>query len=187
MLIDLPSLVVGGLIGGTAAVIAWTLSRWLREHRSRASVPGGNGVGVQPALATALTKPPHGAAGPPVDPKASVPADRVRLSERILIVLAREGRLADDSPVRPGRTQAGLVDALTSDQSAVSKVLRRLVAAELVTEERRHVPGHDQRLKVYALTRRGEILAREVARRQKLNLLPERTREGKESDSRANP
>lgn len=96
------------------------------------------------------------------------------MSERIIIALAREGRLGDDSRVRPTRTQAGLAEALGSNQSAVSKVLRRLVAAEVLTEERRHVEGRNQRLKVYALTRRGEQIAREVARRRNVTLLPER-------------
>ena len=100
------------------------------------------------------------------------------MSERILLVLAREGRLGDDTLVRPVRTQAGLVDALASNQSAVSKVLRRLVAAELLTEERRHVAGRNQRLKVYALTRRGEQLARELARRRNVSLLPKLSAEG---------
>jgi len=95
------------------------------------------------------------------------------MSERIVLALAREGRLGEDSPVRTARTQAGLAEALGSNQSAVSKVLRRLVVAELLTEERRHVQGRNQRLKVYALTRRGEQLARDLARRRGVSLLPE--------------
>lgn len=187
MPIDLPSLVVGGLIGGTAAVVVWVLSRWWRERRLPTSVSEENGVEVPLAPALVLTKSPQGVVGSPDDPPTSVPADQVHLSERLLIVLAREGRPGDDSPVRPVRTQAGLANVLTSNQSAVSKVLRRLVAAELVTEERRHVPGHTQRLKVYALTRRGETLARQVARRRNLSLLPDRTPEGMELHSRRNP
>jgi DNA-binding MarR family transcriptional regulator len=119
-------------------------------------------------------------------PAVLVSTDQIRLSESIVIALAREGRLGDDSPVRSARTQAGLASALSSNQSAVSKVLRRLVAAELLTEQRRHVQGRSQRLKVYALTRRGELLAREVARRRNLSLLPERAGEGKESSALAN-
>ena len=104
----------------------------------------------------------------------AVSPDVIRLSERIVLVLAREGRLGEDTLARATRTQAGLSGALESNQSAVAKVLRRLVAAGLLTEERRHVQGRNQRLKVYALTRRGEQLARELARRRNISLLPDR-------------
>ena len=173
MLFDLVSFVVGGAVGAGAALIAWILSR----RRWAADPPV-----VVPAAAQA---------DPPVPPPAwlgslrpsavdlgSAPApvvvsvDQVRLSERVVIALAREGRLVDDAPARPGRTQAGLATALGSNQSAVSKVLRRLVAAELLTEQRRHVHGGRQRVKVYALTRRGELLARDIAGRRRIELLP---------------
>jgi DNA-binding MarR family transcriptional regulator len=175
MLIDLPSFAVGGLVGAVVAVVAWAISRWWRERRTSSPVPHGNGVAVPVPSADGVA--PHSyppASGAPPNPGVRVSSDQIRLSERILIVLAREGRLGEDSPVRSVRTQAGLVGALGSSQSAVSKVLRRLVAAELLTEERRHVPGSSQRLKVYTLTRRGELLAREVARRRNVTLLPDR-------------
>jgi len=176
MLIDLPSFAVGGLVGGVAAVVVWMILRWYRGHHRPSSVrpsddllADGNAVNApSPSLeargeGTAIGRP------------ATPLADQVRLSERIIIVLAREGRLGEDSLVRPVRTQSGLSSILGSNQSAVSKVLRRLVAAGLLTEDRRHVQGGSQRLKVYALTRRGELLAREVARRRNLSLMPDRT------------
>ena len=112
-----------------------------------------------------------------------VSVDQIHLSERIVIALAQEGRLGEDSFVRAVRTQAGLAGVLGSNQSAVSKVLRRLVAAGVLTEERRHVTGRSQRLKVYALTRRGELLARDVARRRSISLLPDRAGSGKDVGS----
>jgi DNA-binding MarR family transcriptional regulator len=110
----------------------------------------------------------------PAAPRAF--AAEVRLSERILIQLAREGRLDFDAPATAGRTQRGLAIAVESSQGSVSKVLRRLVAAEVISEDRRHVEGGSQRMKVYDLTRRGEYLAREVAARQGVSLLPSRAR-----------
>ncbi len=188
MLIDLPSFAVGGIVGGVAAAIAWAVSRWLRKRQAPAPVPEANGLGIlgDPETSLASLPRPRVVGGPPVPAAISVSADQIRLSERIIIALAREGRLGDDAPARVVRTQAGLASTLESNQSAVSKVLRRLVAAELLTEERRHVQGGSQRLKVYALTRRGELLAREVARRRDLSLLPERTGERKEPSYRAN-
>jgi len=175
MPIDLPSFAVGGLVGGAAAIVAWVLYRWLQSRRTSRADPIGNGMALPeppPTIQLTVSLPPT--IGRPSYPSVSVSSDQVRLSERIVVVLAREGRLGEESPLRPVRTQAGLVESLGSNQSAVSKVLRRLVAAELLSVERRHVPGRSQRLKVYALTRRGELLAREVARRRNLSLLPPR-------------
>jgi len=105
-----------------------------------------------------------------------VPVTRaeVSLSERIVVQLAREGRLDPDAPAAPTRTQRGLATALESSQGAVSKVLGRLVAAGVISQDRRHIRGGSQRMKVYDLTRRGEYLAREVASRRNLDLLPTR-------------
>jgi|GEM_PF-6181045 len=188
MLIDLPSFAVGGIAGGIAAAVAWAVSRWLRKRHEPTPVPEAGGIGILGDPETSLAAPPRPrvVGGPPVPVAASVSADQIRLSERIVLALAREGRLGDDAPARIVRTQAGLASALGSNQSAVSKVLRRLVAAELLTEERRHIQGGSQRLKVYALTRRGELLAREVARRRNLSLLPDRAGEGKGPSYRAN-
>jgi len=177
MLIDIPSFAIGGLLGLAVAVSAWALSRWLTDRRARTAAPAVSSFTTPPIPVEAGSTddpPPDDSATPPV----AVSPEQVRLSERIVVALAREGRLSEELPARPVRTQAGLVEKLGSNQSAVSKVLRRLVAADVLTEERRHVEGRDQRLKVYALTRRGELLAREVARRRNLSLLPEMSPEG---------
>jgi len=188
MLIDLPSFAAGGIAGGVAAAIAWAVTRGLRKRQKPAPAPESDGIGIPGDPGTSLVSPPRPrvVGGPPVPAAVSVSADQIRLSERVVIALAREGRLGDDASVRTVRTQAGLASALASNQSAVSKVLRRLVAAELLTEERRHVQGGRQRLKVYALTRRGELLAREMARRRNLSLLPERPEAGNPPRPRAN-
>jgi PKD repeat protein len=57
-------------------------------------------------------------------------------------------------------TQAGIAEAVGAGQSAVSRVLRRLIAAGIVTSETRHVAGSPRRVRIYRLTDRGERLGR---------------------------
>ena len=64
-----------------------------------------------------------------------------------------------DVPTRAW-TQAGIADGIGAGQSAVSRVLRRLVAAGIVTVETRHVAGSPRRVRIYRLTERGERLGR---------------------------
>jgi len=64
-----------------------------------------------------------------------------------------------DLPTRAW-TQAGIAEAVGAGQSAVSRVLRRLVAAGIVTVETRHVAGSPRRIRIYRLTDRGERLGR---------------------------
>jgi DNA-binding MarR family transcriptional regulator len=84
----------------------------------------------------------------------------------LVVHLARVGQLASDDVARFESTQAGIAASLATTQGAVSKILARLRAAEVVRRERRHVRGQPRRMKVYFLTRRGEILAAEI--REKL-------------------
>jgi len=81
--------------------------------------------------------------GPPIQAPVSVRprSESARLSERIVLQLARLGRIDPGAPVDRARTQQGLSERAASNQSAVSKVLRRLVAAEILVEERRHIIG----------------------------------------------
>jgi DNA-binding MarR family transcriptional regulator len=55
-------------------------------------------------------------------------------------------------------TQAGLAEALGVGQSTASRILRRLVAAQVVASETSHVAGLGRRMRVYQLTPRGERL-----------------------------
>ena len=61
---------------------------------------------------------------------------------------------------------------LSATQGAVSKVLRRLTAADVVRPQRRHVPGRSRRVKVYLLTFRGDELVREIQRAEHLAQRP---------------
>jgi DNA-binding PadR family transcriptional regulator len=58
-----------------------------------------------------------------------------------------------------------MMSALDSSQSALGKVLRRMVTAGVLTVRRGHVQGERLRLKIYVLTPLGETLARDMKRR----------------------
>jgi len=106
------------------------------------------------------------------DADAARPDDSVRLSQRVVVHLFQLGRGDPDEVGHPGATQRGICEALDADQSAVSKALRRLTAAEVVVTERRHIRGGDRRVNVYRLTRRGELLAHEVLSRVRASAPP---------------
>jgi len=109
---------------------------------------------------------PPDARSPLAAPSATVdPQETVRLSRRIVVHLFGLGRRAPDDVGRPEATQRGIGAALGAEQSAVSKVVRRLIAAEVVTAARIHVRGVDRRVNVYSLTRKGELLAHEIRSR----------------------
>lgn len=116
----------------------------------------------------------------PGPPKATVPTPSVapvagprgegasrevlRLSQRIVIHLSELGRLGPDDVAPLGFSQLGMAERLQVKQNALTNVLRRLVAAGVLSEDVRHVRGRPRRLKVYRLTGRGEALARELRR-----------------------
>lgn len=91
--------------------------------------------------------------------------ERVGLSKRVVEHLFQQGRLGPDDVGSPTATQRGMQLALGANQSALSKVLRRLEVAGVVEVTKRHVTGGERRLKVYGLTRRGELLAHDLRRR----------------------
>jgi DNA-binding MarR family transcriptional regulator len=87
-------------------------------------------------------------------------AAALRLSQRVLIHLARHGGLsAGGEPV----TQRGILTALQVSQGALSSVLRRLEDGGAIASEKAHVRGRDRRVKVYALTPRGRTLVATTA------------------------
>jgi len=105
---------------------------------------------------------------PPIVPRRAVsePNDeRVRLALRMVVYLDQVGPPNDGGTVAPEATQEGLASALSATQGAVSKVLRRLEAANVVDRESRHVRGRDRRVQVYFLTASGAELAREIEER----------------------
>ncbi|MCI4340422.1 MAG: hypothetical protein L3J73_04055 [Thermoplasmata archaeon] len=95
-------------------------------------------------------------------PKMHVAPEALRVSQRIVLHLAGLGTLGHDEVAPVGFTQIGMSEVLGVRQNALTNVLRRLVAADVVTEDTRHVRGQPRRLKVYRLTSRGEALARDL-------------------------
>ncbi len=122
--------------------------------------PGGLGPAPRPpegALASPMampSPPPMPSAGPPA---LSTPS---RITDALLLHLVGLPKLyPSDIPTRSW-TQAGIAEEIGAGQSAVSRILRRLVAAGVVTVETRHVAGSPRRVRIYRLTDRGERLGR---------------------------
>jgi hypothetical protein len=128
-------------------------------HRGPLVEPSGGGdatsIGVLSANAAgplALEQGlPSGTSGPPRGIKD--------VSDQLILRLARLGVLGPDDVPTLDRTQRGLAEALGVGQNVVSKVLARLVAAEVVVVATRHVQGQPRRMKAYRLTPHGERLA----------------------------
>lgn len=86
--------------------------------------------------------------------------ERVRLAVRLIVHLATLAPPVNPTDEASARsTQEGIAGSLSASQGAVSKVLRRLIAVELVRSERRYVPGRRRRFRVYFLTAKGTQLA----------------------------
>ncbi|MGP8147292.1 MAG: hypothetical protein ACLQAS_07855 [Thermoplasmata archaeon] len=125
-------------------------------------LPSGSANRPPPRPIRSPSTPPASASGIRLESEVAVaPVEQVRLSRRILVHLFEFGRIGPDGIGRPDATQRGIGAALGAEQSALSKVLRRLAAGGAVEVARRHVYGEDRRVNVYSLTTRGEALARE--------------------------
>jgi len=94
-----------------------------------------------------------------IDPKQL----EIRLALRVVVHLAQVGPL--EFTARPESTQQGIAESLRVTQGAVSKVLRRLSAADVVQHERHHVWTRKRRMQAYSLTPRGLELARRCKER----------------------
>lgn len=184
--------VLGIGLGAALAFVVWGIARWLRPRPSgTGSVPpsvlGSDGPDGPPGPGTVAANGPSGGTdggwpglppprallpasdkpwvGPDPALHAPPPGEQLRLSRRIVLHLFFLGRFGPDEVAPAGATQGGIGAALHAEQSAVSKVLRRLLAAGVVEVSRRHVKGRDRRMNVYSLTRRGELLAHELRAR----------------------
>ncbi len=160
-----------GFVLGVIVTVAVVVARLRWSAREPVRVEPASPDVERPDVPTPVVAPsssPAPADESPVDP-ASAPSPEppvVRLSHRIVVHLAGQGTLSayDVAPI--GRTQAGMASALGVRQNALTNVLRRLAAAGVVEVDLRHVVGQPRRLKVYRLTPRGELLARELRLRR---------------------
>ena len=153
----------GGMAGLVVGLASWTL----QGDRRTATPPAGRRTGLAVA-----SRPDGPNAGPvrldgpatapaPANPKLA--AETLRLSERVIVYLARQPALGPYDVAAPSRTQAGISQRFGASQSAVSNVLARLTAAQVVVALTRHVEGERRRRKVYLLTPYGEELAKGLA------------------------
>jgi PKD repeat protein/DNA-binding MarR family transcriptional regulator len=99
---------------------------------------------------------------PQVPEAAAREANDLRLSQRILLHLYGQGRLADDEVATAAFTQSGMIGSLDTQQSLLSNVLRRMIYSGFLTQDVRHVRGASRRLRVYRLTPKGDRIAREL-------------------------
>lgn len=101
-------------------------------------------------------------------------AERRQLSRAVLLHVGGQGRLGPDEIAPPGLTQAGMAESLGVGQNSLTNVLRRFVAAGVLTQDLRHVRGRPRRLRVYSLTARGEALYQDIRRSRPLHVAPAR-------------
>jgi DNA-binding MarR family transcriptional regulator len=182
----------GVLAGGAGAVVVMGLFWWWTERRrERRTPPGGRPV---PVLATARAgSAPVGATGAAGDSREIGPAPAViarpdqparraserrqagerpdeeslKISYRIVLHIARQGRIGPHELAPDTVTQAGMADALKVGRGALSNALRRLSDGGVLEVRTSHVRGQPTRRKVYQLTSEGEQLVRELRRRFK--------------------
>ena len=156
ILLELGAAAVGG------AVVGWVAHALLRGRR-KVGAPGIERDTPPSASATrnVVIATPTEATAQAAVPARAVSAD-ADTAGRVILHLARLGRLAYDDVGFVGHTQAGMSEALSIRQGTLTKVLSRLVAAKVVEVDRRHVHGQSRRLNVYRLTALGESVARDI-------------------------
>ncbi len=168
-----PIVLIFAAIGAVALVASFLWVRSSRRSAQRSTLPaGGDAARGPPAPPEALPAPASPGAvvavgasdGPEPDgaPRGEAGAERpAALTYGILRHLAGLPRVSPGDAMVPREfTQAGIAEGLGAGQSAVSRVLRRLVAAGAIEVSTRHVQGSERRLRVYTLTDRGERLGR---------------------------
>ncbi|MCI4349031.1 MAG: helix-turn-helix transcriptional regulator [Thermoplasmata archaeon] len=121
------------------------------------------GTRLPPALPEALPRPRPAPEVPP--PSPTRPREELRTSYRVLLHIARQGRVGPSEIPPWSLSQGGMVEGLAISQGALTGALARLVSAGILEVERGHVRGHDRRVKVYRLTPKGEQLVRDLRTR----------------------
>lgn len=156
-IIELSLAVAGGVILG------WTLQRLFPRSKIPEGDPGQDGDEPPAAVAQPATRPPNIVAlEPKTGPREGGISAGPELAGRVIIHLARLGRLSSDEVGAVGYTQRGMTLSLRVPQGSVAKTLGRLQSAGVVMVDRRHVRGQPRRLKVYRLTALGESVARDL-------------------------
>lgn len=151
--------------GAAVASLSWWLLRRGGEPEPPAvRTPPAMGPPVTPRLPSDSEDPDgHGASAVPSRP----PDPALRTSQRVVLHLAAQPRLAYGDVAPFEITQAGMSRALHLAQPALARVLGRLKDGDALLEMRTHVSGQPRRLKVYQLTVHGEAIARDLRIRRK--------------------
>lgn len=103
----------------------------------------------------------------PSPPSSEGKYGSLRVSYRILLHVAHQGRVRPDDLPSRGLTQTGMIEALGIGQGILAGPLQRLVLAGALSVERGHARGVDRRVKVYTLTPLGERIVRDLEHRRK--------------------
>lgn len=150
-------LAIAFALGAVAVVLFRSLTRPFREEDRPpppdAAAPVSMGPEERPVSSS-----------PMMATQVSVPAraESFRTSERVLTHLFGQGRTPAEEVAPESKAQSGIGAAVGVSQSALTHVLSRLEAGQLISVHRRHVVGRDRRLKTYELTPKGESIAREL-------------------------
>lgn len=163
----IPWAVLGAAIG---AIVVLAVARYRLRTGPAPGTPSGTGQNERPTPSVPRTD--AGLAGGSGATPMAVPSTstsdpppevgRPRVSQRVILHLAQQGWLGEDEVASVPFTQGGMSEALGIPQTSLTNVLRRLMAAGVLTQDVRHVRGRDRRLKVYRLTPRGQALARDL-------------------------
>ena len=148
------------LIGaGTTTVVWWVWDRTRPDRAAELPIAEARSTDPEPTVpaetATASTVPRAEGAG------------YLRTSQRVILHLAVQPRLAFGDVAPVSVTQAGMSHSLAVAQPALARVLSRLVEGQAILVMRTHVAGQARRLKVYQLTVLGEAVARDLRARQR--------------------
>jgi DNA-binding MarR family transcriptional regulator len=169
---DVVALAIAAAVGALAGWGVPFLYRRLSAPHPPAPSNGRTATAPAPERRAPPARPPEPTTPPPAvrvarpEPRVS---DGARAAARIMLHLYSLGRLEIDGIGTVGFTQRGIGDALGMRQGTVAKVLGRLAAAGIVESDRRHISGEARRLLVYRLTRAGELVARDLQRRELAN------------------
>lgn len=169
-------------VASVAVAFGWWLLRYRSEAPDRGSeLPPVASIATRPSpvigheRSDGIGLPPGSLSQPATTPvlqltpqtgRVEEPTLRLRLSQRILLHIARQGHLGPDDVAPRGMSQAGMVEALDVGQGTLTGALRALVDAGLLSEKREHARGVERRVKIYRLTSSGEALAKELRSRR---------------------
>jgi hypothetical protein len=101
------------------------------------------------------------------------PTEGIGLAARVILHLSQLKRLGPNDVAGVEYTQQGMVAAFAVRQSSLVKVLKALLAGDVIAVEHRFVGGANRRMQAYHLTSVGAAAARDLRRAEVLTRSPE--------------